>query len=325
MMKLNKIWLAIAIFILEMHSSIVFAQYPDRPIKMVVAYPPGGGTDIIARLIAPELGKQLGQNITIENRGGASGNIGTDAVVHSPPNGYTLLMGNIGPNAINVSIFKKMPYNPEKDLMPIALVGITPNVLITAPEFPIKNISDLIKLAKSQPGRINFPSAGNGTSSHLSGVLMNSMANIDMVHIPYKGNGPAYNDLIGGQVSLMFPNIATALPYVKAGKLKALAVTSKFRSKIAPELPTMTEAGLEGYELSSWFGMLAPLDTPNAIVQSLHQEISKIYQLQEIREKLISQGVEPLASSPTEFGHQINSEIEYWSKTFKSKNLKIDP
>ena len=202
---------------------------------------------------------------------------------------------------------------------------IGPAILVVSPSLKINSLKELISLAKSKPGELSFASSGNGSPPHLGGELFKAMAGIDLVHIPYKGNGPAYNDLMGGQISLMFPNIATALPFVKSGKLKALAVTSKNRSKIAPELPTMSEAGLDGYELSSWFGMLAPIDTPMSIVQQLHQEIYKIYQSQDIREKLLSQGVEPLASSPSEFSQQINNEIDYWSKTFKSKNLKIDP
>jgi tripartite-type tricarboxylate transporter receptor subunit TctC len=222
-------------------------------------------------------------------------------------------------------LYKQLPYDTKKDFLAVSNLVMGPGILVINNNLKVNTLKELIAFAKSHPGELSFASSGNGSPPHLGGELFKAMAGIELVHIPYKGNGPAYNDLIGGQVSLMFPNIATALPYVKAGKLKALAVTSKLRSKIAPEIPTMTEAGLEGYELASWFGMLAPLDTPNAIIQALHQEITKIYQLQEIREKLISQGVEPLASSPVEFSQQINSEIEYWSKTFKSRNLKIDP
>lgn len=322
MMHLHKIWLAIAIFIMGIHSSFVFAQYPDRPIKMVVAYPPGGGTDIIARLIAPELGKQLGQNITIENRGGASGNIGTDAVVHSPPNGYTLLMGNIGPNAINVSIFKKMPYNPEKDLMPIALVGITPNVLITAPEFPIKNIPDLIKLAKSQPGRINFPSAGNGTSSHLSGVLMNSMANIDMVHIPYKGGGLAITDLLGGQVQVYFATIPAAMPFIKSGKVKAIAVTSETRSSALSDLPTIAESGLPGYSASTWYGLYAPKGTPNEVIDQIHKALMEVLKNPSVKEQMLQRGFEVATTSPAQFATFIHSEIAKWAKVVKLAGIE---
>jgi hypothetical protein len=322
MKKSNKIWLAIAIFLLGFNSSCAYAEYPDRPIKMVVAYPPGGGTDIVARLIAPELGKQLGQNITIENRGGASGNIGTDAVVQSPPNGYTLLMGNIGPNAINVSIFKKMPYNPEKDLMPIALVGITPNVLITAPDFPIKNIPDLIKLAKSQPGKINFPSAGNGTSSHLSGVLMNSMANIDMVHIPYKGGGLAITDLLGGQVQVYFATIPAAMPFIKSGKVKAIAVTSEQRSSALSDLPTIAESGLPGYSASTWYGLYAPKGTPKEVIELIHKALMEVLKNPSVKEQMLQRGFEVATTTPAQFASFIHSEIAKWAKVVRIAGLE---
>ena len=235
----------LASFIL-LSPALAGAAYPDKPIRLVVAYPPGGGTDIIARLIAPELSKKLGQPITIENRGGASGNIGTEAVVNSPANGYTLLMGNVAPNAINISVFKKLPFNPEKDLAPISLVAITPNILVANIELPVRSATDLLALAKASPGKINYPSAGNGTSSHLAGVLFGSMGNVSMIHVPYKGGGLAMNDLLGGQVEVFFATMPAAMPFVKSGKLRALAVTSEKRSLLMPELPTISEAGLMG-------------------------------------------------------------------------------
>jgi tripartite-type tricarboxylate transporter receptor subunit TctC len=322
MLKSNQKWRLIAIFLLGFSCFFTFAQYPDRPIKMVVAYPPGGGTDIIARLIAPELGKQLGQSITIENRGGASGNIGTDSVVHSPPNGYTLLMGNIGPNAINVSIFKKLPYNPEKDLMPIALVAITPNVLITSPDYPIKSIADLIKLAKSQPGKINFPSAGNGTSSHLSGVLMNSMASIDMVHIPYKGGGLAITDLLGGQVQVYFATIPAAMPFIKSGKVKAIAVTSDQRSSALLDLPTIAESGLPGYSASTWYGLYAPKGTPNEIIETVHKALVEVLKNQSVKDQMLQRGFEVASTTPSQFATFIHSEIMKWAKVVKIAGLE---
>lgn len=200
--------------ILSLGCGFANAAYPDKPIRLIVAYPPGGGTDIIARLITPELSKKLGQSIAIENRGGASGNIGTEAVVNSAPNGYTLLMGNVAPNAINVSIFKKLPYNPEKDLAPISLVAITPNILVSNLDVPIKSVADLLALAKASPGKINYPSAGNGSSSHLAGVLFDSMGGVSMTHVPYKGGGLAMNDLLGGQVDIFFATMPAAMPFV---------------------------------------------------------------------------------------------------------------
>ncbi len=294
--------------------ALVSAAYPDKPIRLIVAYPPGGGTDIIARLMAPELSKKLGQSITIENRGGASGNIGTEAVVNAPPNGYTLLMGNVAPNAINVSIFKKLPFNPEKDLAPISLVAITPNILVTNMELPIRSSADLLALAKASPGKINYPSAGNGSSSHLAGVLFGSMGNVNMTHVPYKGGGLAMNDLLGGQVDIFFATMPAAMPFVKSGKLRALAVTSEKRSLLMPELPTISEAGLSGYSATTWYGLYAPKGTPPEIINQINRATLDVLQNNELRERLTQRGFEPVGNSPKEFALFISSEIAKWAK-----------
>lgn len=294
--------------------TLVGAAYPDKPIRLIVAYPPGGGTDIIARLMAPELSKKLGQSITIENRGGASGNIGTEAVVNAPPNGYTLLMGNVAPNAINVSIFKKLPFNPEKDLAPISLVAITPNILVTNIELPIRSSADLLALAKASPGKINYPSAGNGSSSHLAGVLFGSMGNVNMTHVPYKGGGLAMNDLLGGQVDIFFATMPAAMPFVKSGKLRALAVTSEKRSLLMPELPTISEAGLSGYSATTWYGLYAPKGTPPEIINQINRATLDVLQNNELRERLTQRGFEPVGNSPKEFALFISSEIAKWAK-----------
>ena len=294
--------------------ALASAAYPDKPIRLVVAYPPGGGTDIIARLMAPELSKKLGQPITIENRGGASGNIGTEAVVNSPPNGYNLLMGNVAPNAINVSVFKKLPFNPEKDLAPISLVAITPNILVINMELPIRSTTDLLALAKTSPGKINYPSAGNGTSSHLAGVLFGSMGNVNMTHVPYKGGGLAMNDLLGGQVDVFFATMPAAMPFVKSGKLRALAVTSEKRSLLMPELPTISETGLSGYSATTWYGLYAPKGTPPEIINQINRATLDVLQNNEMRERLIQRGFEPIGNSPKEFAQFISSEIAKWAK-----------
>ena len=294
--------------------ALVSAAYPDKPIRLIVAYPPGGGTDIIARLMAPELSKKLGQSITIENRGGASGNIGTEAVVNAPPNGYTLLMGNVAPNAINVSIFKKLPFNPEKDLAPISLVAITPNILVTNMELPIRSSTDLLALAKASPGKINYPSAGNGSSSHLAGVLFGSMGNVNMTHVPYKGGGLAMNDLLGGQVDIFFATMPAAMPFVKSGKLRALAVTSEKRSLLMPELQTISEAGLSGYSATTWYGLYAPKGTPPEIINQINRATLDVLQNNELRERLTQRGFEPVGNSPKEFALFISSEIAKWAK-----------
>ena len=300
------------------------SDWPSKTVKIVVPFAPGGGTDYVARLTAQKLTERFGQSFIVENKPGAGGITGTDLVAKSKPDGYNFVIVS-GSHTINPNLYKTLPYDTRRDFLAVSNLVIGPAILVVNSNLNINNLKELIALAKLKPGELSFASSGNGSPPHLGGELFKAMAGIDLVHIPYKGNGPAYNDLIGGQITLMFPNIATALPFVKSGKLKALAVTSKLRSKIAPELPTMAEAGLEGYELSSWFGMLAPLETSASIIQLLHHEINKIYQVSEIKEKLLSQGVEPLASSPSEFTLQINSEIDYWSKTFKSKNLRIEP
>ena len=300
------------------------SDWPNKSVKIVVPFAPGGGTDYVARLTAQKLTDRFGQSFIIENKPGAGGITGTDLVAKSKPDGYNFVIVS-GSHTINPNLYKTLPYDTRRDFLAVSNLVIGPAILVVNSNLNISNLKELIALAKLKPGELSFASSGNGSPPHLGGELFKAMAGIDLVHIPYKGNGPAYNDLMGGQITLMFPNIATALPFVKSGKLKALAVTSKLRSKIAPELPTMAEAGLEGYELSSWFGMLAPIETSPSIIQLLHHEINKIYQASDIREKLLSQGVEPLASTPNEFTFQINSEIDYWSKTFKSKNLKIEP
>ena len=298
------------------------AAYPDKPIRLVVAYPPGGGTDIIARLITPELSKKLGQPITIENRGGASGNIGTEAVVNSAPNGYTLLMGNVAPNAINVSIFKKLPYNPEKDLAPISLVAITPNILVANLDIPVKSVADLLALAKASPGKINYPSAGNGSSSHLAGVLFDSMGGVSMTHVPYKGGGLAMNDLLGGQVDIFFATMPAAMPFVKSGKLRALAVTSDRPSLAMPGLPTISDSGLHGYSATTWYGLYAPKGTPPDIINRINKATLEVLKNPELREQLIQRGFEPVGNSPKEFAAFISSEIMKWAKVVRVAGIE---
>jgi tripartite-type tricarboxylate transporter receptor subunit TctC len=297
------------------------AAWPDRPIKLVVAYPPGGGTDIVARLLAPELSKRLGQPIAIDNRGGASGNIGTEYAVRSPADGYTLLMGNVAPNAINVSIYKKLPYDPQRDLSPICLVAITPNMLVVNNDVPVKSVADLVTYAKTNPGAVNFPSAGQGTSSHLAGELFNTMAQVKMTHIPYKGGGAAMTDLLGGQVQVFFATMPAAIPFVRAGKLRAIAVTSDQRALALPELPTVSESGLPGFSATTWYGLYAPKGTPADIVSRLNREVKEILAQPAMRERLIQQGFEPQGNSPEEFSSFIASEITKWARVVKAAGV----
>jgi tripartite-type tricarboxylate transporter receptor subunit TctC len=293
----------------------------DKPIRVIVAYPPGGGTDIVTRLLIVPLGQRLGQSMFIENRGGAAGNIGTEAAVHAPADGYTLLMGNIAPNAINVSIYRRLPYDPERDLSPITLVAVTPNILVVNPGVPAESVKDLIELARARPGALNYPSAGRGTSSHLAGELFDSMANVHMVHVPYKGGGAAFADLLGGQVQVFFATMPAAMPHVRAGKLRALAVTSERRSLALPGLPTIAESGLPGYSATTWYGLYAPKGTPPEIVDRLNRETVDLLRQPALREQLVAQGFEPAGNSPDEFARFIKSEIVKWARVVKAAGI----
>ncbi|HKE38922.1 MAG TPA: tripartite tricarboxylate transporter substrate binding protein [Casimicrobiaceae bacterium] len=298
--------------------------YPNHAIRLVVPFPAGGTTDILARAVAQKLTEAVGQSVVVDNRPGAGGNIGADVVAKSAPDGYTLLMGTVGTHAINPSLYAKMPYDHVKDFVPVVLVAGVPNVLVVNPSLPVNSVADLIKLAKSKPGSINFASSGNGTSIHLSGELFKTMAGVDMTHVPYKGSAPALTDLIGGQVQVMFDNLPSSLPYIKAGKLRAIAVTSLKRAPALPDVPTISESGLPGFEASSWFGVLAPAGTPPAVVTRLNSEVNKWLQTPEAKEQLLAQGAQAAGDTPEQFAAFIRSETEKWAKVVKASGAKID-
>ena len=305
-------------------SAFVGAEgYPTKPIRMIVAYPPGGGTDIVGRMVAQKLSENVGQTVVIDNRGGAAGNIGSEIAARSVPDGYTLLMGNVAPNAINVSLYARLAYDPVKDFAPVSLVASTPNILVVQPALAVKSVSELVALARAKPGTLNYPSAGLGSSSHLAGELFDSIAAVKMVHIPYKGGGPALTDLLGGQVQLMFATMPAAMPHVRSGKLRAVAVTSAKRSQAMPELPTIGET-LTGYEASTWYGVLAPARTPRTVVAALHGEIAKILGVAETKDKLLLQGFEPVGGTPEEFAAYIKVEIAKWGKVIKAAGIKAE-
>ena len=306
------------------HAAAAAEPYPARPVRFVVAFPPGGGTDIIARSIAQKLGERLGQQVLIDNRPGAGGNIGTDLVAKSSPDGYTLLMGSAGPLAINASLFARMPFDPIKDLAPVTLAASTPNVLVVHPSLPAATVRELIALAKARPGEINFASSGHGTPAHLAGELFNSMAGVKLIHVPYKGAAPALADLLGGQVQLMFSTMPPALPHVRDGKLRALAVTSLKRSPAAPDLPTVDEIALPGFEANTWHGVVVPAGTPEAIVARLNREIVAILHLPDVVERLSGQGAEALGSTPEEFAAYIKSESVKWAKVVRDSGAKAE-
>jgi tripartite-type tricarboxylate transporter receptor subunit TctC len=298
--------------------------YPAKPIRIVVPFPPGGATDILARDVAQKLSEAWGQQVIVDNRPGAGGNIGSELVAHSAPDGYTLEMGTVGTHAINASLYARMPYDHVKDFAPVILVAGVPNVLVVNPAVPANSVAELIAYAKANPGKLNFASSGNGTSIHLSGELFKVMAGVQMTHIPYKGSAPAMQDLLGGQVQLMFDNLPPSLPQIKAGKVRALAVTSLTRAPALPDVPTVAEAGLPGFEASSWFGILAPAGTPPAIVARLNAEIAKWLATPEAKEKLSKQGANAAGGTPEDFAKHIAAETAKWAKVVKDSGAKID-
>jgi tripartite-type tricarboxylate transporter receptor subunit TctC len=303
--------------------------WPTKPVRIVVPFAAGGTTDILARALAPELGKAFGQTFFVDNKPGAGGNVGADMVAKSPPDGYTLLMGTVGTQAINAALYPKMPFDPLHDLAPITLMAGVPNVLVINPakaqQYGIRDVKDLIAYAKAHPGKLNMASSGNGTSIHLSGELFKSMTGTYMVHFPYKGSGPALLDLIGGTMDVMFDNLPSALPQIKAGKLTALAVTSSQRSAALPDVPTVAEAaGLKGFEASSWFGLLAPAGTPADIIGRIQQETAKALGTPALKERLLAQGAIPSGMSPAEFTQFIAAETKKWTTVVKVSGAKVD-
>ena len=305
------------------------SSYPNKPVRIVVPFPAGGTTDIVARLIAVELQKTWGQPVVIENRAGAGGNIGADAVAKSPPDGYTLLMATVGTHAINLPLFEqnkqKMPFHPLNDFVAVTNVAAVPNVMVVNPSVPVNSVQEFIAYAKARPGRVNMASSGNGTSIHLSGELFKSMTGVYMVHLPYRGSSPALQDLIAGNTQVMFDNLPSALPHIRSGRLKALAVTSRERSAALPNLPTMEEAaGLKGFDATAWFGLLAPAGTPREVVAKVHQDVVKALALPEMREKFAAQGAVPVGNTPEQFAAYIRGEIDKWTRVVKFSGAKVD-
>jgi tripartite-type tricarboxylate transporter receptor subunit TctC len=316
---------AVSLLVLALIAAGAGAQtYPAKPIRLVVPFPPGGTTDILAREVGQRLSQAFGQSVVVDNRPGAGGNIGSELVARSAPDGYTLLMATVGTHAINPSLYAKMPYDHVKDFAPVVLVASVPNVLEVTPSLPVYTVADLIKLAKEKPGQINFASSGSGTSIHLSGELFKAMAGVDMTHVPYKGSAPAIADLIGGQVQVMFDNLPSSLPQIKAGKLRAIAVTSAQRAPALPEVPTIAESGLPGFEASSWFGLVAPAGTPPAIIARINAEVNQWLQSPEAKEKLLAQGAAAAGGSPEQFAAYIRAETEKWARVVKASGAKVD-
>lgn len=300
------------------------ANYPSKTIRIIVPFTAAGTTDILARSVAIAMQKAWGQSVVVENRPGAGGNLGSDIVAKAAPDGYTLLVGAVSPQAINVTLYPNMPYDVMRDFAHITLIAAVPNVLEVNPSVPVKTVRELIALAKSKPGQLTYASSGSGTSIHLSAELFKTMAGVDMLHIPYKGSGPAVTDLIAGQVNLMFDNLPSSISQIKAGKLRAIAVTTLKRSPALPDVPTIAESGLPGYDASSWFGMHAPAGTPKDIINKIHGVVTKSLHTPEMAERLASQGAQAVGNTPEEFTEFLRVEIAKWAKVVKASGAHVD-
>ena len=298
-------------------------SYPNKPVRVVVPYPPGGPTDIVARVLFQQVSEATGQQFLVDNRAGAGGNIGAEIVAKSPADGYTLLIGTTA-HAINMSLFKNLSYDVQKDFAPVSLLTQGPLVLVAHPQFPANSIKEVIELAKSKSGGLNFASSGNGQSTHLSAELFNTMAAIKMSHVPYKGSAPALTDVMSGQVDVMFDTTLSAMPFVKAGKLKALGLTSPVRSPAAPDVPTIAESGLPGYEVFAWNGVFVPAGTPKAIIQQLNDQIRKAMLLPQVKDKFSAQGFAASWNSPENFGVFVKNEVDKWTRTVKASGATLD-
>ena len=318
----NLALLALAL-LLPVAGDALAQAFPTKPVRIIIGFPPGGGIDIVARIMAPKLSEALGQPVIVENKPGAGGVLGTDFVAKSAPDGHTIFFGTTGNISINPVFIPNLPFNMDRDLTPLTQVSSVSFLLYVNPSLPAKNLAELIAYAKANPGKVNFYSSGNGGLPHLAGELLNAMAGISTVHVPYKGSAPGLNDLIGGQVQYGFDAVAIGLPHVKGGRLRALATTGPARLAILPEIPAANET-LPGFEAVNWYGMLVPAGTPRDVIARLQREIVKVMAMPEIREKLIAQGTDPVGSSPEEFGAFMKSEATKWSRVIKGANIKPD-
>lgn len=330
-MKLSKFSLArraSVLFLAGLASAVSFSvsaqgTYPDKPVRIVVGFSAGGSTDVVARLLAKELGEELGQSFIVENKPGAGSNIAAEYVVKSPADGYTLLMMAVT-SAINQTLYPNLKFDVIKDLTPVALGAKVPNLLVVNPKVPVNSVKELVEYANKNPGKLNFASSGSGTSIHMTGELFKINTKIDVSHIPYKGSSPAMTDLVGGQVQFMFDNMPSALPLVKSGKLRALAVTAPQRSPAAPDVPTMAEAGFPGFDVSSWFGLMAPAKTPDAIVQKLNAAVAKALTKPELKSRLAELGSTSQSMTSAEFGDFVKNEVKVWGGVVKASGAQVD-
>ena len=305
-------------------ATAVAQEYPVKPIRYIVPFAPGGMTDILGRTVGQKLAEAWGQQVLVDNRPGAAGGIGAALGAKAPPDGYTLTGGTISSHAINVSLYSSLPYDPVRDFVPVTLYVSLPNMLVVHPSLPVKSVKDLIALARVKPKQLTFASAGSGTSQHLSGELFNVMAKVELLHVPYKGSGPGLIDLVGGQVLMFFDNITTSLPLAKAGKIRAIAVTTAKRSSVEPDLPTIAESGLPGFDVSSWQGLFVPAGTPRPIVTKLNAEVVKILAMPDVRERLKTLGADPVGNTPEQFGAYVKAEIAKWADLVKRSGARVD-
>ena len=319
---IHKYLFLLSILIFSLQSAA--QNWPTRTVRFIAPFPPGGGTDLNARMIAPRLGAALGQQVIVENRPGAGGMLGTDIVAKSPPDGYNMVIATIGPIAINPSLYAKMPYDPAKDLAPVTLTGEVPNGLVVHPTLPAKSIKELIALAKKRPGELNYGSSGNGAGDHLAGEMLNVMAGIKMTHVPYKGGAPAMVDLLAGNIQLIFATLATGMPYIKSGKVRALAMAGPQRFALLPDVPTVAEAGVPGFAVTNWAGIFVAAGTPRVIVDRLNNEIVKALGAPDVKQKLLEMGLVAGTNTPEQFASFIQSETVKWAKVVKDANIKIE-
>ena len=322
-MKTHALWSAALLFCaaaLPVHAQ----NYPNRAMRMIVPFPPGGPNDILGRVVSQKMSESIGQQIVVDNRGGAGGIIGTEAAAKAAPDGYTLLFSGTAALSINPGLHARLPYDPVKDFTPVSLLATAPSVLIVHPALPVKSVKEFIALARKRPGQLNYASAGIGTPPHLAGELFKSTAAIDITHVPYKGGGPALTDLLAGQVELYFSGISSALPMIKEGKVRAIAVTSQKRTAVLPDMPTIAESGLPGYEVGNWYAILGPAGLPRDVVARLNTEIVKALKAPDTHKRVLELGADPVGSTPEQLASYMKSEIAKWAKVIKSAGIKAE-
>jgi tripartite-type tricarboxylate transporter receptor subunit TctC len=315
---------ATAAIVLQAPTASAQGQYPNKAIRLVVPFAAGGNTDIMARLIGAKMAEYLGQQVIIDNRGGAGGNIGADLVAKSPPDGYTLLMATVATHALNAALYTKMPYDPVTDFEPISLLAVVPQLLVIHPSLKATTVQEFVSLLKAEPGKYSYGSSGNGTPLHLAGELFKSLGKVEMGHVPYRGSGPALTDLMSGQIQVMFDLIPSVMPHVKAGTVRALAITSLKRSAVMPDMPTVAESGLAGYETYTWNALFAPAKTPRAIIDRLNAEANKAVAQPDVRQKMIDNSAEPIGTTPEQLAEHVKAELAKWTPIVKASGAKVD-